>query len=73
LARSLREALALEIGYRPELARIHAERAELARRCGDAPAARREVEKARRLWAEMGATAQVERLAKEMQGDGAAS
>jgi hypothetical protein len=26
------EALALEIGYRPELARIHAERAELARR-----------------------------------------
>ncbi len=67
------EALALEIGYRPELARIHVGRAELARRRGDAPAAQRELEEARRLWAEMGARVQVERLAKEMEGDVAPS
>jgi hypothetical protein len=67
------EALAVEIGHRPELARIHLERAELARQCGEAPAAQRELEAARRLWAEMGAAAQAERLAKEMDGDVAAS
>jgi multidrug resistance efflux pump len=45
--------------YQPE---VHECRAHVARLRGDAPAARREVEGARRLYAEMGATAQVERL-----------
>ncbi len=40
----------------------------LARLRGDAPAARREIEEARRCYAEMGATAQTERLAKELDG-----
>lgn len=44
-------------------------RAHLARLRSDALTARREIEEARRLYAEMGATAQVERLAKEMDGD----
>ena len=47
--------------YQPE---VHECRAHLARLRGQAPAARRELEEARRLYAEMGATAQVERLAK---------
>jgi hypothetical protein len=38
----------------------------LARLRGDVLAARREIEAARRLYAEMGATAQVERLAQEI-------
>jgi hypothetical protein len=49
--------------YQPEVHECHA---HLARLRGDAPAAHREFEAARRLYAEMGATAQVERLAKEM-------
>ena len=51
--------------YQPE---VHECRAHLAQLRGDAPAAQREIEEARRLYAEMGATAQVERLAKEMGG-----
>jgi len=51
--------------YQPE---VHECRAYLARLRGDAPAARRELEEARRLYAEMGATMQAERLAKEMDG-----
>jgi tetratricopeptide (TPR) repeat protein len=50
--------------YQPEL---HECRAHLARLRGDALAARREIEEARRLYAEMGATAQVERLAKDLE------
>ena len=49
--------------YQPE---VHECRAHLARLRGDAPAAQREIEDARRLYAAMGATAQVERLAKEL-------
>ncbi len=49
--------------YQPE---VHECRAHLERLRGDVPAAQREIEEARRLYAEMGATAQVERLAKEM-------
>ena len=55
-----------EIGaqaYQPE---VHECRAYLARLRGDALAAQREIEAARRRYAEMGATAQVERLAKEI-------
>jgi hypothetical protein len=52
-------------GYQPE---VHECRAHLAQLCGDASAARRELDAARRLYDEMGATAQVERLAKEMVG-----
>ena len=48
------------------LAELHECRGRLAQLRGDAPAARREFEAARRLYAEMGATAQAERLAKEM-------
>jgi hypothetical protein len=51
--------------YQPE---VHECRAHLARLRGDAPAAQREIEEARRLYADMGATAQAERLAKEMDG-----
>ena len=49
--------------YRPE---VHECRARLATLGGDTPAAEREIEEARRLYAEMGATAQVERLAQEL-------
>jgi GTP cyclohydrolase II len=41
-------------------------RVHLARLSGDSLAARREIEAARRLYAEMGATAQVERLGKQI-------
>jgi class 3 adenylate cyclase/tetratricopeptide (TPR) repeat protein len=47
---------------------VHECRAHLARLRGDVPAARHELDAARRLYAEMGATAPVERLAKEMDG-----
>ena len=49
--------------YQPE---VHECRAHLARLRGDASGAQREFEAAQRLYAEMGAPAQVERLAKEM-------
>ena len=45
---------------------VHECRAHLARLHGDVSAARHEVDAARRLYAEIGATAQVERLAKQM-------
>ncbi|HXQ21534.1 MAG TPA: hypothetical protein VN812_07665 [Candidatus Acidoferrales bacterium] len=45
---------------------MHECRAHLARLRGDPLAARREIEEARRLYAEMGATAQAARLKKEM-------
>jgi hypothetical protein len=51
--------------YQPE---VHECRAHLARLRGDPPAARYELDAARRLYAEMGATAQAERLAKKMEG-----
>jgi ATP/maltotriose-dependent transcriptional regulator MalT len=47
--------------YQPE---VHECRAQLARLRGDAAAAEREIEEARRLYAEMGATVQVERLSQ---------
>jgi hypothetical protein len=49
--------------YQPE---VHECRAYLARLRGDVPTARREREEARRFYAKMGATAQVERLAREI-------
>ena len=55
-----------EIGARVFQPEVHECRAHLARLRGDALAARREIEAARRLYAEMGATAQVQRLAKEL-------
>jgi len=51
------------MGWQPE---VHECRAELARLRGDADSSQREIDAARRLYAEMGATAQVERLSKEM-------
>ena len=55
-----------EIGARVFQPEVHECRAHLARLRGDALAAQREIEEARRLYAEMGATAQAERLAKEI-------
>jgi adenylate cyclase len=49
--------------YQPE---VHECRAYLARLRGDVPTARREREEARRFYVKMGATAQVERLAREI-------
>jgi adenylate cyclase len=51
--------------YQPD---VHECRARLARLRGDAHSAHREIDAARQLYAEMGAAAQVERLAKEMDG-----
>jgi adenylate cyclase len=45
---------------------VHDCRAQLARLRGDAPAVQHELDAARQLYAEMGASAQVERLAKEV-------
>ncbi len=50
--------------YQPE---VHECRAQSARLRGEALAARSEIEEARRLYAEMGATGRAERLAKELQ------
>jgi hypothetical protein len=47
---------------------VHECRARLARLHDDARSAHREIDAARRLYDEMGATAQGERLAKEMEG-----
>jgi adenylate cyclase len=57
-----------ETGARLCQPEVHECRAQLARLRGDTPAVRRELDAARGLYAEMGATAQVERLAKEMDG-----
>jgi class 3 adenylate cyclase/tetratricopeptide (TPR) repeat protein len=51
--------------YQPE---VYECRAHLARLRGDAPAVTHELDAARRLYAEMGAIAQVERLGREMNG-----
>ena len=51
--------------YQPE---VHECRARLARLHGNASGARSELDAARRLYAEMGATAQVERLARAIEG-----
>jgi hypothetical protein len=53
--------------YQPE---VHDFRAHLARLRGDTETGLRELDAARRLYAEMGATAQVERLAREIDGCG---
>jgi hypothetical protein len=53
--------------YQPE---VHECRAHLARLRGDAPTAQRDIEVARRLYAEMGAVAQAERLAEEIRLSG---
>jgi len=57
-----------ETGARVYQPAVHECRAHLARLRSDASAARCELDAARRLYAEMGATAQVERLVKEMDG-----
>jgi hypothetical protein len=54
-----------ETSARAYLPELHECRAHLARRRGDERNARPEIDAARRLYTEMGATAQVERLAKE--------
>jgi tetratricopeptide (TPR) repeat protein len=51
-------------GYRPFAAEL---RAELARAGGDASAAERELAKARRLFAELGASGHAERVARELE------
>jgi len=51
--------------YQPE---VHECRAHLALLRGDAHSSQREIDAARRLYAEMGATAQVERLARAIEG-----
>jgi tetratricopeptide (TPR) repeat protein len=59
-----------ETGARAWQPEVHECRAHLARLHGDAPAAQHEIDAARRLYAEMGVTAEVERLAKEFDGYG---
>ena len=49
--------------YQPEIGKL---RAQVSLQRGDKPAARREIEEARRLYQEMGATTQAERLMKEV-------
>jgi len=57
-----------ETGARLYQPGVHECRAHLAQLRGDTSSVRRELDAARRLYAEMGATAQVERLSKEMDG-----
>jgi tetratricopeptide (TPR) repeat protein len=59
-----------ETGARAWQPEVHECRAHLAQLCGETEAAGRELDAARRLYAEMGATAQVERLASEIDGRG---
>ena len=59
------QALIDETGARAFQPEVHECRAHLARLRGDAMTVRGEIEAARRLYAEMGATAQAERLAKD--------
>jgi tetratricopeptide (TPR) repeat protein len=59
-----------ETGARLYQPGIHESRAHLAQLRGDTSAAPSELDTARRLYAEMGATAQVERLAREIDGCG---
>jgi adenylate cyclase len=60
------ESRAEEIGYRLIRPRLYELRADLARRQGDAAAAETALREAQRLYREMGAPLQVERLAKEI-------
>jgi tetratricopeptide (TPR) repeat protein len=60
------ERLARARGDRSSLPFLHEERAELARLLGDEVARERELREARRLFAEIGAPLQVERLAREL-------
>ncbi len=60
------ERLALARGDRAALPFVHEERAELARLLGDEAARERELREAQRLFAEIGAPLQVERLAREL-------
>ena len=60
------ESKAEEIGYRLIGPRLHKLRAELAKRQGDSAAAEGALREAQRLYQEMGAPLQVERLAKEL-------
>jgi hypothetical protein len=59
-------AAAEATGGRVYIPFIHLERAELARRCGDDAACRRERREAQRLFIEIGATARAEQLAPEV-------
>jgi ATP/maltotriose-dependent transcriptional regulator MalT len=59
-----------ETGAQAYQLEVHECRAHLARLRGDTETARRELDTARQLYAEMGATAQVERLASEIDGCG---
>jgi tetratricopeptide (TPR) repeat protein len=59
-----------ETGARAYQPQVHECRAQLALLLGDTQTARHELDVARRLYAEMGATAQVERLAREIDGCG---
>jgi class 3 adenylate cyclase/tetratricopeptide (TPR) repeat protein len=59
-----------ETGARAWQPEVHECRAQLARLRRDASASRQELDGARRLYAEMGATAQIERLAREIDGGG---
>jgi tetratricopeptide (TPR) repeat protein len=60
------ERLAVERGYRMSLPFVHEERAELARLLGDETVHQRELREAQRLFAEIDAPLQVERLAREL-------
>jgi hypothetical protein len=55
-----------DTGARALVPMQHEARAELERACGDTAAAKRELHEAHRLYAEMGATGQAERLAREL-------
>jgi len=57
-----------ETGARAWVPMLHETRAELERACGDTAAATRELREAQRLYAEMGATGHIERLARELGG-----
>jgi hypothetical protein len=59
-----------EIGARVLQPELHERRAELARLRGDLPTVKREIDEARRLYAEMGAVWQVERLGQEAASSG---
>ncbi len=61
------ERLVSSMGVRSWLPSIHVERAELARLLGDATARERHLREAQRLYTEMGATRQVERVARELE------
>jgi len=57
-----------ETGARGRLPFVHVGRAELARLTGDRPARERELREARRLFAEMGAAARAEEVARQLAG-----